>query len=1057
MANFSSFLSNLSVDPKERGTQFEHFVKWFLLNDRLWSSQVDRVWLWREYPERWGRDLGIDLVFKHKNGDLWAVQAKCYSESTTISKPDVDSFISESPTEIFKHRLLIASTDRLNGNAKSVCDRQRVTRFLLSDFEASSTEFPSRINDLYKRSDPPKPKPRSYQNDAIASVVSGFQAADRGQLIMACGTGKTYTSLWIKEALDSKLTLILLPSLGLLSQTLNEWTKAANHPFDVLCVCSDSSVGNQSDDENYHSVSELPFPVTSEVKEISEFLTRTNSRVVFSTYQSTELIELAQKGQSEKCCFDLIIADEAHRCAGVAGTAFARVLDQSRINGKKRLFATATPRTYSKQITNSAEGRGIEIVGMDDESIFGKRFFTLTFGEAIRQGLLTDYRVVIVGIDDEMLASWISNKELVKTDTGLEVDAKSLAASVGLLKAIKNFDLQRMITFHSRVSGAAKFSADIQLVQKWMPDREKFTNTLSSDYVSGEMTTLTRRQKINKLRDTENGSVELLSNAKCLAEGVDIPALDGVAFIDPRSSQVDIIQAVGRAIRLSHKKKFGTIVLPIFLEKGSSPEDVITQSDFKQIWNVLAALKAHDETFASELSEIRTALGRTGNVLGNEALGKIVIDVPRTVDHSFVYALRTELVVALTPSWDEWFGRLQRYIETNHHSLVPAKYLTDDQMNLGGWVSRLRNVRDRKDLSPERVARLNSLEGWIWDPLEIQWEKNFSELQTYVSETGNALVPASFITVSGVKLGTWVTNQRAAKTEISELRRQRLESLNGWSWNPIEDLWERNFTELEIFVLNHQHALVPTKFKTESGLNLGLWVSNQRAGKESLSTERINRLESLKGWLWNPLEQMWENSFLSLKEFSESNNSCEVSEEYITNDCVKLRSWIRNQRSVKNKLSPQKKSKLESLTGWQWDPFESKWEANFFELEKFSNESGNCKLPKEYVTKNGVNLRTWINNQRSNKASLSTEKIQRLESLIGWEWDPLAALWELNFLALKEYVSEYGDAKVPNLYVAKDGIKLGSWVSTLRKRRDKLSDVQRSQLDELNGWAWKVR
>ena len=249
MASFKDFFSTFSTDPNEKGKQFERFVKWFLVNDPTWKTQVGQIWHWYEYPDRWSKDLGIDLVFKHKNGDLWAVQAKGYAETTSITKAQVDSFISAADSKTFAGRLLIGAANSLGDNAKKVCDRQNVTRFLLSDFESSPLEFPEHYEDLSRAAPVKPPEPRKHQLEAISAVKEGFKDTDRGQLIMACGTGKTFTTLWIKEALDAESTLILLPSLGLLSQTLHEWTKAASKPFEVLCVCSDDSVGKKSDDE----------------------------------------------------------------------------------------------------------------------------------------------------------------------------------------------------------------------------------------------------------------------------------------------------------------------------------------------------------------------------------------------------------------------------------------------------------------------------------------------------------------------------------------------------------------------------------------------------------------------------------------------------------------------------------------------------------------------------------------------------------------------------------------------------------------------------------------
>jgi predicted helicase len=239
VASFSEFLATFDPDRGRRGGQFEHFVKWFLKNDPEWASQVDEVWLWKDYPRQWGRDCGIDLVFKDKIGATWAVQAKCYSSNYEITKADVDKFLSESNRKEINHRLLIATTDRIGPNARQVLAGQEksVVRYHLTHFENAAVEYPDSIERLYVGGRKPPPEPRPHQNEAVDNVLSGFRTADRGQLIMACGTGKTFVCLWVKERLKAKRTLVLVPSLGLLSQILNDWTFAARDKFDALCVC----------------------------------------------------------------------------------------------------------------------------------------------------------------------------------------------------------------------------------------------------------------------------------------------------------------------------------------------------------------------------------------------------------------------------------------------------------------------------------------------------------------------------------------------------------------------------------------------------------------------------------------------------------------------------------------------------------------------------------------------------------------------------------------------------------------------------------------------------
>jgi predicted helicase len=661
MASFSDLLATFDPDPGKRGRQFEHFVKWFLKNDPEWVTQVDEVWLWNDYPEQWGRDKGIDLVFRDKNQKIWAVQAKCYAPEYEITKADVDKFLSESNRKQIDHRLLIATTDGLGTNAREVLDGQekKVVRYLLTHFESAAVDYPDSIERLSQgKRKPPPDLDRAHQIEAIDNVVSCFQTADRGQLVMACGTGKTFVCLWVKERLKAKKTLVLVPSLGLLSQILSEWTFAARERFDALCVCSDQTVNKREEDEAISLVSDLPFPVSSDVREIAHFLKQNRDQVVFSTYQSSALIAQAQKN-NDAPYFDLVIADEAHRCAGKGDSPFQTVLDDGLISSKRRLFATATPRVYRTSLKKAADELGVEVVDMNDEESFGKQFHTLTFGEAIKRDLLTDYRVLIVGVDNERIKEWIENRRLVATDTGHETDARSLASQIGLLKAIKDWNLRRLISFHGRVKRAREFSEDIIQVGEWLDDAHRPSSKLWAEYVSGEMPTIACRQKLKRLKNVGNDEIGVLSNARCLSEGVDVPALDGVAFIDPRSSEIDIIQSVGRAIRLSENKTMGTIVIPVFIEQTENAVEALQASEFKPIWDVLEALKSHDDRLSDELDQLRIELGaKRKRSVGSGDLTKIVFDLPTSVNENFAQSLRAHLVEQTTESWMFWYGLL---------------------------------------------------------------------------------------------------------------------------------------------------------------------------------------------------------------------------------------------------------------------------------------------------------------------------------------------------------------------------------------------------------------
>ena len=850
MASFSDLLATFDPDAGKRGRQFEHFVKWFLKNDPEWATQVDQVWLWKDYPEQWGRDCGIDLVFKDKNEKTWAVQAKCYSPNYEITKSDVDKFLSESNRKKIDHRLLITTTDRIGPNATQVLDGQEksVVRYHLMHFESAAVDYPDNINRLSIAKRKPPPEPRPHQIEAIDNVISDFQTADRGQLVMACGTGKTFVCLWVKERLKAKRTLVLVPSLGLLSQILSEWTFAARKRFDALCVCSDQTVNRREEDEAISLVSDLPFPVSSDVKEIAHFLKQDSDQVIFSTYQSSPLIAQAQKNRGVPH-FDLVIGDEAHRCAGKSASVFGAVLDDRLIKSKRRLFATATPRVYRASLKKTAEEFGVEVVDMSDEKSFGKRFHTLTFGEAIKRDLLTDYRVLIVGVDNERINEWIENRRLVATDTGLATDARSLAGQIGVLKAIKGWNLRRLISFHGRVKRAREFSEDITQVAEWLGADHKPSHNLWAEYVSGEMPTIARRQKLERLKNVGKDEIGLLSNARCLSEGVDVPALDGVAFIDPRSSEIDIIQSVGRAIRLSENKAMGTIVIPVFIEQTEDAEEALEASDFKPIWDVLEALKSHDDRLSDELDKLRIDLGaKRKRSVGGGDLTKIVFDLPTSVNEEFAQSLRAYLVAKTTESWMFWYGLLETFTEERGHCRVGARYKTDDGYRLSQWVGGQRSNKDT--MEPDRRQRLEALPGWSWDIHSDQWEEGFSHLKQFSDREGHCRVAAKHKTDDGYQVGVWVSTQRSNKDTMEPDRRQRLEALPGWLWDPHSSKWEEGFSHLKNVAEREGHCRVLQRDKTDDGYRLGQWVSVQRSTKHKMDLDRRQRLEALPGWVW---------------------------------------------------------------------------------------------------------------------------------------------------------------------------------------------------------------
>lgn len=827
---------------------------------------------------------------------------------------------------------------------------------------------------------------------------------------------------------------------------------ATHIPLQVLCVCSDESVGKRSsEDAIISTVQDVSFPTTSDAEKVSSFLKSDGNKVIFSTYHSSPVIAEAQKSDGTPG-FDLVIADEAHRCTGEAGTAFTTVLDQSQIKAQKRLFATATPRTYSSNLQSKASDMGVDVTGMDDEGAFGKVFHLLSFGEAIEAELLTDYQVVIIGVDEPMVSEWIERGMLLKADTGSTTDARSLASQIGLIKAIKDYDLKRMISFHSRVKRAESFASEIHDAINMISNEHRPKVTVWTGSVSGQMSAHERRLKLDQLKELTQGDIGLLSNARCLSEGVDVPSLDGVAFIDPKSSQIDIVQAVGRAIRLSESKSLGTIVLPVFIENGTDAEASLQSSHFKPVWNVINALKSHDEVLSFELDKYRTDLGKkagTSEVVGS--FSKIIIHLPQTVDASFAESLRTYLVERTTSSWNFWFGLLEAFAIGEGHIKVPNRFETDEGYRLSSWVIGQRS--NRGNLTSDRVSKLDSL-GFDWDPFKTAWEYGFLHLVNYVEQEGDARVPHSYLAEGNYKLGRWVIEQRSNKDILIPERVSKLEALAGWAWDANKAAWEEGYLYLINYIQQEKHAKVPDSYRTKSGYSLGSWVKRQRKNRDTLLPEQKQKLDSLGEWIWDVYKAAWDESLLQLTGYVEQQGHARVPSSYIAEDGFRLGRWVVSQRVRRERLSPEQKSTLGSFEGWIWNSNESAWDEGISHLTRYVEMASHANVPGPYKTEDDYKLGQWVSRNRVKRNELPPEQIAMLESFKGWVWDVRVTAWDKGLSCLIRYVEQQGHARVPNSFKTKDNYGLGLWVSMQRSRKDRLTIDQKLRLESLDGWLW---
>ena len=704
---------------------------------------------------------------------------------------------------------------------------------------------------------------------------------------------------------------------------------------------------------------------------------------------------------------------------------------------------------------------------MDDESVFGPVLHRLTFGEAIERDLLSDYQVVVVGVDNATYRAWAERGEFVSPDGEKVTDARSLAGQIALVKAMRKYNLRRVISFHGRVIAARKFSEDVPYVSAWMPARLRPRRAIWSEHVSGAMSSGHRDRVLLRFRNFAPDEIGLLSNARCLGEGVDVPSLDGVAFIDPRRSTIDIIQAVGRAIRKATGKTLGTIILPVFLADDEDPDRALDESVFKHVWDVVKALRAHDEMLGEELDELRRRLGTRR--WGPGRPGKIKLDVPvGRVGTEFVRAFNVRLVEQSTASWEFWYGLLQRFVVREGHALVPKTH-REDGYALGAWSGVQRQAYRKGTLDPERRMRLEKLPGWTWEVPETAWKAGFATLQRFVAREGHARVPQG-LREDGFVLGRWVSHQRALRRwgQLSDEHARRLELLPGWVWDPFKADWEDGYARVLVFVEREGHTRVPKDWH-EDGFALGQWVQRQRANirHDNLERDARSRLESLPGWTSHTRESAWDRGYGRLADFIRRTGDSRVPYEYRDDDGFKLGQWVQNQRARgphaarrRGALSDDRIRWLESLPDWTWHPTEDAWEEGYARLKEFVGREGHARVPQRLM-QDGFLLGAWVNAQRNayTRRTLDPKRRARLEGLPGWAWDTHEAAWEDGYSRLRVFAAREGHTRVPRGFRDEDGFKLGLWVQNNRARghRGTLSTERVHRLESVAGWTWDTQ
>jgi len=659
--NFKAVLDKYrkhSFSEKDKGERFERLMKAYLLTDPKYANRLKKVWLWSEFPGKndlGGWDTGIDLVAQTHDHDYWAIQCKFFAEGSVIDKKAIDTFITTSgrsfkgenlATTSFKYRLWIDTTGKpFTNNAEEALKNQYIQtgKLALNELAEAPVDWGKLENDISGNAARIAPYPiKPHQTLALQKTHEYFKTHDRGKLIMACGTGKTFNSLRIAEhETDGKgFILFLVPSIALLGQTLNEWSAQALEPINAVCICSDPEVTKkrkQLEDIDSTSVVDLAYPASTNVQDILHQFERLKSKrndgltVVFSTYQSIGVIAQAQKElqktQPTFGEFDLIICDEAHRTTGVTlkgedESNFTKVHNNDFIKAKKRLYMTATPRLYDETSTNRAAQAEAVLCSMDDVSMYGEEMYRIGFGEAVENKLLTDYKVLILTLNEADVPPAIQ-KMITDADNQINTDdaskligcinalSKQILGDEGILKASDPEPMRRAVAFcqsidvSERTTNAFNTAGDSYLNSLPAEKREEM-QTIASRHVDGTMGASRRNELLSWLKEEHDaGECRILTNVRCLSEGVDVPNLDAVMFLSARNSQVDVVQSVGRVMRTAPGKNYGYIIIPVLVPSNVEAERALDDNErYKVVWTVLNALRAHDDRFNAEVNKI---------------------------------------------------------------------------------------------------------------------------------------------------------------------------------------------------------------------------------------------------------------------------------------------------------------------------------------------------------------------------------------------------------------------------------------------------------------------
>lgn len=1083
------------------GKLFEYFAKFYFIIEPEQAQLYTNVWLYDEIPSDTklklnfpDRDFGIDLLLKDNQNRFIAVQCKFKNNEDEILQWSKDKIANPfalaekcDSVMIFTNAADCVEEARQREKFNLIC-YGHLLNTASEVFSAIKTYIETKTIKVLKK------YPRlPHQIKAVEKVVTYFINEPRAQLILPCGAGKTLTALWIKEDLKSKNTLVLFPSLALLRQFKTEWANQRSEDYIYLNVCSEKDIDTSTEDSTVTHTYEISGEVTTSPDRICDFLSISDkSKIVFSTYQSIEATVTALQ-LLPNFSFDLIICDEAHRTSGAKTNTFAIVHDEEKIRGKKRLYMTATPRVVSKNLKTRL-GEDYDLLhDMSKSEVFGEEAFRMSFAEAIPD-ILVDYKIIGIGVTHKQVKEFIQQRRYVTE----KYDLKEIADNYALDIVMEKYNATHAITFHSRVANARDFS---------LRHNAYFSPQVYSKHVSGEDSTSKRVKILREFKEQKKGVV---SNARCLTEGVDVPIIDLIYFCDPRSSKIDIVQASGRALRKdpNGKKTIGYIVVPIYHHIDEDMEKEIDKKPyFQNLISIIRSLCDHDERLRAEIDDIAFGKGQKTSkrieiTYNDTEIEKIVkLD---GLDKNVRQFLFDQIIEKTKNLWNVRFEELKEFKNKYNTTDVGRKY---KQEHLRYWCQEQRDYFHEKKLAKEKIEKLEGV-GFDWKG-ELRGKESrvdshrkwFKQLEDYAVQKGDCKILAR--EPGYEKLGSYV--HRNLKLIIDEIKEDKEYFTYNYQGKmiPMYDFLEI----IGFFKSNAEKIRIADKMikrlKKEKKINPNFSKEdfNKLSKTDNLFARDVNRIRSHMNDLENypksyfqdgeedellqlgfvppKRETDWSVNFLKLKEFLQNN-----SQDDLNLKDNRLYHWCRRQMANLEKgIEPPNEAQLQELKKINFNfnfarrqrSENERWEEFFDHLIEYKEANGNTNVPGNLIE--FEELYKWCSYQRGHKERLIKSKIERLDA-ISFSWVTVKKIkssnkvaepkprkgriinafsqekWDLMFDKLIAYVKSHKTFVVKKN--SKENIQLNSWISTQRNsfKKKNLNPLRISKFNSIDfPWA----